>query len=157
MRRKNLVKILKLFSIYVLSQLLYHFDFKNMILWIQRGNVWLVLIFTCRLIIVVFVNLVLWIWRCNVACMISLWEKIYVFHNFPQCASTATISLYLTIFPSCQFSVGMSPDCGCIEGPERLQKKKSRKLWDKFNKCWWWEVNVTKKNQYIPIITSEHC
>jgi len=31
----------------------------------------------------------------------SLWKKIYVFHDPPQHASTATISLDLAISPSC--------------------------------------------------------
>src|SRR5882762_1310157 len=57
--------------------------------------------------ILVFVNLVLQIRRCNVACMISLWEKINVFHDLPQRASTATISLDLAISPSCRFSLGV--------------------------------------------------
>jgi len=114
-----------MFDIYMPSQLSYHFGFENMILWIQSGNVCISqspstclnglnlacvdfhLSFDYRTILV-FVNLVLWIQRCNVACMMSLWEEINVFHNLTQCASTTTISLDLAISPLCQFSLGLS-------------------------------------------------
>jgi hypothetical protein len=90
------------------------FVFHNLPRRASTASIWLVSILTCRLIkfdyraILVFYKFGLVNSKTQCGLRDSLWEKIYVFHDLPRHASTATISLDLAIPPSCRFSLGLT-------------------------------------------------